>query len=218
MYCNMLRGLEATSTADNGAQDRDNEKAMRKLVEITFMSLNGLIDAPDIVREAQPYFLFNDEHSSYQKQHIDAADALLLGRKTYEKFSKAYSAMTDASKGVPMDFVERMNSIPKYVASKTLKYASWNATILDGDIAEEVQKIKNRPGRDIVKYGTGPLDQVLFTHKLVDRLCIIVYPFALGRGTFLFEDLAQAMHLRLADVARWKSGAVVIEYAPNTLP
>jgi dihydrofolate reductase len=188
---------------------------MRKLVEITFMSFNGVIDAPDVVREAQPYFLFNEEHSAYQKQHIDAADALLLGRKTYEKFSKAYPAMTDASKGVPMDFVERMNSIPKYVASKTLKHASWNATILDGDIAAEIRKIKELPGRDILKYGTGPLDQTLFAHQLVDLLCIIVYPFALGRGTFLFEDLAHPMHLRLADVKRWKSGAVVIEYTPN---
>ncbi len=70
-----------------------------------------------------------------------------------------------------------MNSIPKYVASRTLKKASWNASVIHGDIADEVRKLKSQPGKDIVKYGTGLLDRVLFAQRLVDLLCIIVYPF-----------------------------------------
>ncbi len=180
------------------------------------MSLDGVIDAPDIAHVAQPYFL-SEEHVSYEKERLFAADALLLGRKTYEKLSKAYVDMANAGgQGVPMDFVIRMNSVPKYVASRILKEASWNATTIHGDIAEEVRKIKNQPGKDIVKYGTGPLDRVLFGQRLVDLLCIIVYPFALGHGTHLFEEFQPAMHLTLSDVKRFESGTVVIEYIPKT--
>lgn len=190
---------------------------MRKLVEVTFMSLDGVIDAPDIVQEAQPYFLSSEEHNSYQKRRLFAADTLLLGRKTYEKLSEAYVDMANAGgQGVPMDFVDRMNSVPKYVASRTLKEASWNATVIHGDIAEEVRKIKNQPGKDIVKYGTGPLDRVLFGQRLVDLLCVVVYPFAVGHGTHLFEGFEPAMHLNVSDVKRFESGTVVIEYIPKT--
>ncbi|MFI5071207.1 MAG: dihydrofolate reductase family protein [Terriglobales bacterium] len=108
-----------------------------------------------------------------------------------------------------------MNSIPKYVASRTLKKASWNASVIHGDIADEVRKLKSQPGKDIVKYGTGLLDRVLFAQRLVDLLCIIVYPFLLGHGTHLFEAFEPTMHLRLSDVKRFESGAVVIEYVPK---
>jgi dihydrofolate reductase len=188
---------------------------MRKLIEITFMSLDGVMDAPDIVQEAQPYFLSNEEHDKYQKGRLFAADALLLGRKTYQRLSQAYLSMARAGEGAPMDLVDRMNSIPKYVASTTVKEASWNATIIQGDIAAEVRKIKEQPGKDIVKYGTGPLDRVLFGQQLVDLLCIVLYPFVLGHGTHLFERFEPTKHLRLSDVKRFESGTVVLEYIPR---
>src|SRR3954469_16012718 len=99
---------------------------MRNLVEITFMSLDGVIDAPDITQEAQPYFLGDKQHDEYQKARLFAADGLLLGRATYERLSKAYVGMAQSGKGAPMELVERMNSIAKFVASTTLKEASWN--------------------------------------------------------------------------------------------
>jgi len=188
---------------------------LRNLIEITFMSLDGAMDAPDIVQEAQRYFLADEEHDRYQKARLFAADALLLGRKTYEGLSQAYLGMAEAGEGAPMDFVDRMNSIPKYVASTTLKEASWNATVIRGDIAEEVRKIKEQPGKDIVKYGTGPLDRVLFGHRLVDRLCVVLYPFVLGHGTRLFEGLQITKHMTLSDLTRFKSGTVVLEYEPR---
>lgn len=187
---------------------------MRKLIEITFMSLNGVMDAPDIAQEAQPYFTSSEEQN-YQKARLFAADALLLGRKTYEKFSKAYPEMAKAGKGAPADFVDRMNAIPKYVASTTLQETSWNATLIRGDIAEEVRKIKKHPGKDIVKYGTGCLDRVLLANGLVDQLCIIVYPFVLGQGTHLLDGIATATHLHLSEVKRFQTGAMVLEYVPK---
>jgi dihydrofolate reductase len=188
---------------------------VRKLVEITFMSLDGVIDAPDITQEAGPYFAGDKQHDEYQKGRLFAADALLLGRGTYEQLSKAYVGMAQSGQGAPMEFVKRMNSIPKFVASNTLKKASWNAVVMQGDIAEQVRKIKEQPGKDIVKYGTGVLDRVLFGSGLIDTLCLIVYPFALGHGTHLFERVELTRHFHLSDMKRFESGTMVLEYTPD---
>ena len=185
---------------------------MRKLIEVTFESIDGVIDAPDIVREAQPYFLSNPEHDSYARERLFAADALLLGRKTYEAFAESYPRMASSTQGVPSDFIDYMNSIRKYVPSTTLQSASWNATLLKGDIAGEVRKLKEQPGKDILKYGTGQLDQLLFSQDLVDLLCIVEYPFILGHGKRLFEGIDVTRHLKLADVRRFKNGTVILEY------
>jgi dihydrofolate reductase len=187
---------------------------VRRLIEITFMSVDGVIDAPDITEEARPYFSSSEEQD-FQKGRLFAADALLLGRKTYEKFSQAYPGMEKAGKGAPMDFVQRMNSIPKYVASSTLKEAAWNATVIRGDVADEIRRLKNQPGKDIIKYGTGSLDRILLGQRLVDVLCLIFYPFVLGHGTHLLEGLGLTTHLRLSEVRRFDSGAMVLEYVPK---
>jgi dihydrofolate reductase len=189
------------------------EESMRKLIEVTFQSLDGVVDAPDIVQEAQPYFLSDREHENYARERLFAADALLLGRKTYEAFAESYPRMAASAQEVPNDFVDYMNSIPKYVASTTLQSATWNATIIKGDIADEVRKLKEQPGKDIVKYGTGQLDQVLFSHDLVDLLCIEVYPFIFGHGTRLFEGIEITKHLKLSNVRRFKNGTVILEYS-----
>jgi len=191
---------------------------MRRLIEITFMSLNGVIDAPNLVQEAQRYFLSNEEHNDYQKTRLFAADALLLGRKTYEVCSKAYPSMAKSDGGVPMDFVDRMNSIPKYVASMSLKEASWNAKVMRGEIAEEVRKIKELPCKDIIKCGTGSLDSILFGQHLIDLLCITVYPFVLSHGRHLFEEFEFTTHLRLSELKRFENGTVVLEYFPSKRP
>ncbi len=185
---------------------------MRKLIEITFQSINGVMDAPEIVQEAQPYFLSDPEHNHYARERLFAADALLLGRKTYEAFAESYPRMAASAQGVPNDFVDTMNNLPKYVASNTLQSATWNATILKGDIADEVRKLKEQPGKDIIKYGTGQLDQVLFSQDLVDLLCIEIYPFLFGHGRRLFEGIEITKHLDLSDVRRFKNGTVILEY------
>lgn len=185
---------------------------MRNLIEVTFMSLDGIINAPDVVMESQPYWLSDEEHHNYQKERLFAADALLLGRKTYEVFAQSYPGMPSSTPGVPIDFVGYMNSVRKYVASTTLQEVTWNASIIKGDIVEEVLKLKEQPGKDIVKYGTGPLDRLLFAHDLVDMLCIEVYPFILGHGIRFFEGLEITKHLQLSSVRRFKTGTVILEY------
>jgi dihydrofolate reductase len=189
---------------------------MRKLIEATFMSLDGVIDAPKLVEEAQPYFSSDEEHATYSRKLLFAADALLLGRKTYEFFAEAYPKMASGTPGVPSDFVDRMNSIPKYVASRTLAKTKWNASVIKGDVAEEILKLKQLPGRSILKYGTGILDKELMKHNLIDYFYVYLYPFVFGHGIRFFENIEVTKHLKLVETTTFKNGTVILEYSCGT--
>jgi dihydrofolate reductase len=183
---------------------------MRKLIESTHVSLGGEIGSP---QWAFPYL--NEEHNEYAKRMLFAADALLLGRLTYEGLSAAYPAMTGGDSGVPNDFIERMNSIPKFVASTTLRETTWNATIIEGDVASFVADLKQQPGGNIIKYGNGTLDVTLMEHGLIDEFHLLITPVAIGRGQHLFEDIDTAPSLQLVDVTRFSNGVVVLIYSPT---
>jgi len=176
---------------------------MRKLVESTFVSLNGEIGSPQ--EWGPPYW--DDEHAGYADKLLSAADALLLGRVTYEGFAQAWPSRTG-------DFADRFNSLPKYVASNTLKEATWNATILEGDVAEEVAKLKDEPGKNILKFGTGGLDQALMARNLVDEFHFWLFPVVVGTGQRLFDGF-DVTHLNLVDTTRFASGIVVLTYTPK---
>jgi dihydrofolate reductase len=183
---------------------------MRKLVESTHVSLGGEIGSPQ--EWAFPYL--DDEHSDYATQLLFAADALLLGRLTYEGLSAAYPAMTGDS-GVPNDFIERMNSIPKYVASTTLREATWNASVIKGSVAAFVADLKQQPGGDIIKYGNGLLDATLMEHGLIDEFHLLITPVAVGRGQHLFEGIDTAPALKLVDVKRCSNDVLRLIYTPT---
>lgn len=183
---------------------------MRKLIESTHVSLGGEIGSPDW---AFPYL--NEEHNDYAKRLLCAADALLLGRLTYEGLSAAYPAMTGGDSGVLNDFIERMNSIPKYVASTTLREATWNATVINGDVAPFVADLKQQTGGDIIKYGNGPLDVTLMENGLIDEFHLLITPVAIGRGQHLFECIDTAPALNLVDVTRFSNGVVILIYTPK---
>ena len=178
---------------------------MRKLVESTHVSLGGEIGSPQ--DWAFPYL--DDEHGRYATGLLEVADALLLGRKTYQGLSAAYTAMA------ANPFVDRMNSIPKYVASRTLTEASWNATVIPAEVAGFVADLKRQPGGTIVKYGNGPLDQVLMADNLIDEFHLLLTPVAAGSGRHMFEDIQGAPQLSLADVRRFASGVLVLVYTPK---
>jgi dihydrofolate reductase len=176
---------------------------MRKLVESTFVSLNGEIGAPH--EWGPPYW--DDEHAGYAAKLLSAADALLLGRVTYEGFAQAWPSRTG-------DIADRINGLPKYVASNTLEEATWNATILAGDVAEEVAKLKQEPGESILKYGTGELDRALMANDLVDEFHFWLFPVVVGTGQRLFDGFDET-HLNLVDTTRFASGIAVLTYAPK---
>jgi dihydrofolate reductase len=173
---------------------------MRKLVEWTFVSLDGVIESP---AWARPYL--DDEHHRFAGALLDEADALLLGRKTYQGFLDFWPKQTD-------EIANRINSRPKYVASRTLPPgpADWNATILEGDAAQAVAKLKAEPGGTILKFGTGELDQALLEHGLVDEYYFSKAPVVVGRGERLFEGVEASFELR--ETTTFGSGIVVLRF------
>lgn len=178
---------------------------MRKLVESTFVTLDGVISAPQ--EWSPPYW--DDEHAAYAGKLLFAADALLLGRVTYESFAEAWPQRSGD------EYTDRINSMPKYVASNTLTEATWNATIIQGDVAEEVGRLKEQPGEDILKFGTGELDRTLLEHGLLDELHFWIFPVLAGGGQHLIDGI-ETTHLKLVDTTPFESGIVVQTYAPTT--
>lgn len=178
---------------------------MRKLVESTFMTLDGVISSPE--KWGPPYW--DDEHASYANDLLFASDALLLGRATYEGFAQAWPQRAGAD-----DYTDRINAMPKHVASTTLTEATWNASIIEGDVATEVAELKEQPGQNILKFGTGVLDLTLIRHNLVDEFHFWTFPVVVGSGDRLFDGV-DITHLKLIDQTTFKSGIVVGVYGPK---
>ena len=189
---------------------------MRRLVESTFVSLGGDISAPQ--EWGWPY-LNCDDGGALNHELLFGADALVLGRKTYEGLSAAYTAMAAAEEepGPMTDFVARMNAIPKYVASRSLTQLSWNATLLGPDAAADLAAIKRQGDGYLLKYGTGPLDKTLIEHDLVDEFRIWVVPVTTPPGQRLFEDLG-SVGLELTGSKTLSTGVVVLTYRPRQEP
>lgn len=179
---------------------------MRRVVVAEFVSLDGVMEAPD---EWQGPF-WSEEAGKFKHDELFASDALLLGRVTYQGFAAAWPSITDEE-----GFADRMNSLPKFVASTTLEEAEWNATFIKGDIAEEVSKLKQQPGQDILIYGSADLVHTLMQHDLIDEYRIMVHPVVVGSGKHLFRDESDTTVLRLVETKTFSSGIVVLTYKPD---
>ena len=184
---------------------------MSKLVEANHVTLGGEVGTNNW---AFPYL--DEQHSQYNMELLTEADALLLGRHTYQGLSAAYTGMADqAPAGVPSELIGRMNSIPKFVASTTLRKPTWNATTIDGDVASFVDDLKRNAGQNLLKYGNGSLDTTLIEHGLIDEFHLFLTPVAIGKGKHLFESIDTAPHLRLVNVTRFDSGVLTLVYTPK---
>lgn len=177
---------------------------MRKLVESTFVTLDGRISSPQ--DWSPPYW--DDEHMAYATRLLFDADALLLGRMTYEGFAEAWPQRS----GDP--YTDRINAMPKYVASRTLTEATWNTTVLDGDVVEQVTALKASPGANLLKFGTGELDRALLANGLVDELHLWMFPVLAGAGQPLIDGI-DVTHLALIETTSFASGIVVSTYGPK---
>lgn len=177
---------------------------MSKVVLVTYVSLDGVVENPSWTA---PYW--NDELAAYQRDQLFASDALLLGRVTYEEFAAAWPSMTEEG-----DFGQRMNSLPKYVATNTLQALEWNATAIEGDVVEMLAKNKEQPGGDLLIYGSADLVGTLMAHDLIDEYRLIVFPTVVGKGRRLFPEGANAPTLQLADTVTFSTGAVSLVYQP----
>ena len=177
--------------------------AKRTLAATLFMTLDGVVEAPD--KWSFPFW--SDETGKFKSDELRATDALLLGRVTYEGFAAAWPGRKDEE-----GFADRFNSMPKYVASKTLKKLEWNNShLIKGDLAAEVSKLKQQPGRDVVIHGSPTLIRSLLPHDLIDEYRLLVYPIVLGRGKRLFDEASQAK-LKLAESETFSKGVVKLVY------
>jgi dihydrofolate reductase len=176
---------------------------MSRLIEVNHVSLGGEVGSVDW---AHPYL--DEDHERYALDTLNTAEALLLGRKTYEGLSAAYMAMP------PSPFVDQMNAIPKYVATTTLSELRWNATPIAGDVAARVAELKRGATGTIVKYGNGPLDVLLMEHGLIDEFHLLLTPVAVAGGQHLFESIEGAPRLQLLRLERFGSGVVLLVYSP----
>jgi len=177
---------------------------MRKVVVTMFVSLDGVMEEP---AWTMPYW--NDEIAKFKLDELMATDTHLLGRVTYQGFAAAWPSRTDEQ-----GFADRMNSLPKYVVSTTLEKVEWNnSRLIKANVAEEVSKLKQQPGQDILVAGSATLVQTLMHHDLIDEYRLLTYPVVLGSGKRLFRDGSKAA-LKLVETRAFSSGVVLLRYQP----
>jgi dihydrofolate reductase len=186
-----------------------------KIVVTEYISLDGVMEDPGGA-EGTPHggwsFQFwNEEAGKYKFEELFTTDALLLGRVTYEGFAKAWPSVKDEQ-----GFADRMNNLPKYVVSTTLRTLEWkNSRLLTGDIAEEVATLKQQPGQNLLVAGSCKLVQTLMQYDLVDEYRLLVHPIVLGSGKRLFGEQPDMQALKLLEAKTFKSGIVALSYQPE---
>jgi dihydrofolate reductase len=174
------------------------------------MSLDGVIQDPVGMERSglgdwTGPFTRGPEGDKFKLDELTDADALLFGRVTYDAFAAVWPHVNDV-------FAERINSLPKYVASRTLKEATWNnTTVIGGDLVNEVKSLKAEAGRDMLIYGSASIVHALMPLRLVDEYRLMVYPTVLGRGKRLFPEGAQSV-MTLAECRTFNDGIVLLRY------
>jgi dihydrofolate reductase len=188
---------------------------MRKVVASIFVTVDGVVEDPggaegfDLGGWSFKYGGRSDDDLQHAGDLLRRSDALLLGRKTYEGFAQAWPSMTGGGW-----YADRMNSLPKYVATSTLDKAEWNnSTIVKGDVSKEVAKLKQQPGEDILIFGSAALVNGLLQHKLIDELRLLVHPVVLGRGKRLFAE-GSPVGLEAVEAKVFGSGIVLLVFKP----
>jgi dihydrofolate reductase len=144
----------------------------------------------------------------FKYDELFASDALLLGRVTYQNFAKYWPTMQGSS-----DFANRMNSLPKFVATTSLQNLEWNATALEKDVVPAVKALKRQEGQNLLVYGSGTFAQTLLRHGLVDELRLLVYPLVRGVGQRFFSS-GDTLSLNLASSREMGAGVILLIYKP----
>ncbi len=186
---------------------------MGRIVLTEFVSLDGVMEAPgggEGFEHAGWTFEVNRgaEGDRFKLDEALKAEALLLGRVTYEGFAAAWPSMEG-------EFADKFNGMPKYVVSSTLAEPTWNnSTVLKGDVVEEVSKLRERLDGEIVVNGSARLAQTLIEHDLVDELRLMLFPVVLGSGRRLFGETSDKKRLRLTDSKMVGEGVAILSYVP----
>jgi len=180
---------------------------MRKVTAGLFVSLDGVVESPE--KWHFPYF--NDEMGEAVEAAISASDAMLLGRVTYQEFAAYWPGVSSEDE----PFATHMNNTPKYVVSKTLDKAEWNnSTLISGNVAEEITKLKQQPGKNIGITGSATLVRSLLQDDPLDELGLMIHPVVVGSGKRLFQEGGGPKGLKLVDSMTFSTGVVSLTYQP----
>ncbi len=185
---------------------------MGRIVVTEFISLDGVVEDPggseNFKHGGWSFAMSSEDGMQFKLDETRSSAALLLGRVTYEGFAEAWPSRDG-------EFADKFNSMPKYVVSSTLEHADWNnSTVLKGDLAESVARLKRDQEGDIVVHGSARLVQGLLEHDLVDELRLMLFPLVLGAGLRLFGETSDKKTLRLASSKVVGDGVLILVYAP----
>jgi dihydrofolate reductase len=177
---------------------------MRKINAWLFVTLDGVIEAPE------KWVMANDDMFGAIEADYATSDALLLGRRTYETFAASWP-----ERGSEIPNADWMNNSPKYVASTTLESPEWNnTTVIKGDVAEAVARLKQEDGKDIAVNGSGTLVLSLMRDHLLDELRLFLHPVVVGAGRRLFDEDRDPVELALVDSHSYENGVISLTYKP----
>jgi dihydrofolate reductase len=178
---------------------------MGKLIIRSGMTVDGVIDQTD------RWFIPEGEHEDESYDQLFAADAFVLGRPTYQGLAGVWPTITD-----DRGFADRVNALPKFVASRTLtEPLEWNSTLIKGDVAEGVRELKRQHSGHLLSYGCGELARYLTAQGLVDEIRFTVFPTVLGDGVRPFGG-GPPVSLRLTGTTMFRSGVALLTYQPET--
>ena len=176
---------------------------MRKVVAGLFISLDGVTESPD----QWQFDHFDEDMMATMGAHIAEVDTVLLGRVTYQEWAPYWPTSTDEP------FASHINNTPKYVISTTLDKVEWkNATLIKGNLAEEIARLKQQPGKNIAVEGSPTLVRSLLQNDLLDELTLMLHPVVAGSGKRLFKDGGDLKRLKLVDTKTTRTGVVILTY------
>jgi dihydrofolate reductase len=179
---------------------------MRKVVSGLFISLDGVTESPD----QWQFDNFDEDMMSSMGAHIAAEDTILLGRVTYQEWAPYWPNSTDEP------YASHINNTPKYVVSRTLDKVEWgeweNVRLVKGDLAGEIARLKQEPGKNIGVSGSPTLARSLLEEDLLDELTLMIHPVVAGKGKRLFKDGSELKRLELVDSKVTRTGVVLLTY------
>lgn len=208
-FCDFYTKLRTHCTNVHPPEELHNggKTTMRKIIVEAEVSVDGVMGG-EMEFWKQIYLFHSADVQEYLSDLLFMPDALLMGQKTYGGFAQVWPTRQGKD-------ADRINSMPKYVASRTLQEPlQWNASLIKGDVASEIRKLKQEPGKSLLQYGVGELTQTMLQAGLIDEFRILVFPFAFGEGPRIFEQMGVTT-LKLLNTKAFSSGVVALHYQPQ---